>query len=556
MDLYVSFDNFSTMNANRLHRYRQETEASQGADRSDVAKPRPPQSRILYLRGIPMSLSEEELTSYCETFGKITKVLILRDKRHGFVEFEVITVRVPATPAGSTSRSDATTRKGPLNWGLGLHPAGANGNIAYIAMSGSVCMRAHAVDYARVLCWAQLGHFYRLPVLLFTVSNIVYPVDITMISQIMSRYGRDSMRRVIVFHRGAVMHALVETKNQEIADRVKTELDGQNIFTQCNTLRVHYSSFRQLHVKYNNERSWDFTNGALSDSDMPVVFVTTHTDASLSCNDLAALFAVYADVHTVKVVQEPRPCAIVHLSNFEQCRTAVRFLSGLEVHGHLLELDINRREKSMPSSVATALETLRRGIDDSTLGGAEAPVLTQDYSTQGYLYARRGQNANSFLCPPNCILHLSNLPFVATDKDVRRFITGLGFEPPVKTEFVTDRQGRSIGVALVTFECLQDAVEVLCLAHGRIIGDPPRRVRIGFGDEHERFQRLADKLYGSEYCLQKGDDMDSVGSNPRHDTIHNPAPALAASPHARPPVDRSEQDSGVDGAHFRSSTLY
>lgn len=74
------------------------------------------------------------------------------------------------------------------------------------------------------------------------------------------------------------MHALVETKSQEIAginrrrilwqfvfalDQVKRELDGQNIFTQCNTLRIRYSSFRQLHVNYNNERSWDFTNAGL-----------------------------------------------------------------------------------------------------------------------------------------------------------------------------------------------------------------------------------------------------------------------------------------------------
>ncbi|KAF4723207.1 hypothetical protein FOZ62_032103 [Perkinsus olseni] len=419
------------MNANRLYRYRQETEASQGADRSDATKARSPQSRILYLRGIPMSLSEEELTSYCETFGKITKVLILRDKRHGFVEFETTDEALACLTYAS---------------GHPLHVCGQRVTFEMSKCSQITGRTIFIVPQYPEICDPS-------PVLLFTVSNIVYPVDITMISQIMSRYGRDSMRRVIVFHRGAVMHALVETKNQEIADRVKTELDGQNIFTQCNTLRVHYSSFRQLHVKYNNERSWDFTNGALSagylntrspqlseaalrrhihsalsrqarahrssvreNSDMPVVFVTTHTDASLSCNDLAALFAVYADVHTVKVVQEPRPCAIVHLSNFEQCRTAVRFLSGLEVHGHLLELDINRQEKSMPSSVATALETLRRGIDDSTLGGTEAPVLTQDYSTQGYLYARRGQNANSFLCPPNCMLHLSNLPFVATDK--------------------------------------------------------------------------------------------------------------------------------------------
>ncbi|EER11628.1 neural polypyrimidine tract binding protein, putative, partial [Perkinsus marinus ATCC 50983] len=208
------------------------------------------------------------------------------------------------------------------------------------------------------------------------------------LNQIMARYGRNSMLRVIVFHRGTVMHALVETKSQEIADQVKRELDGQNIFTQCNTLRIRYSSFRQLHVNYNNERSWDFTNAGLptgypsknypplteetlrkhirstysrlgmkysqrpirENTEMPIVFVVIHADTLLSCNDLAALFAVYGDVRTVKVLQEPRPCAIVHLADFQQCARAVRYLSGLEVHGHLLELSVNRRDKILPSS--------------------------------------------------------------------------------------------------------------------------------------------------------------------------------------------------------------
>jgi hypothetical protein len=37
-------------------------------------------------------------------------------------------------------------------------------------------------------------------------------------------------------------------------------LDGQNIYSGCCTLRCTFSKLGNLTVKYNNERSWDFTN--------------------------------------------------------------------------------------------------------------------------------------------------------------------------------------------------------------------------------------------------------------------------------------------------------
>lgn len=44
-------------------------------------------------------------------------------------------------------------------------------------------------------------------------------------------------------------------------------LDGQNIYNGCCTLRIDYSKLGQLNVRYNNDKSRDFTNHSLPSGD-------------------------------------------------------------------------------------------------------------------------------------------------------------------------------------------------------------------------------------------------------------------------------------------------
>ena len=44
-----------------------------------------------------------------------------------------------------------------------------------------------------------------------------------------------------------------------IAQTAKLSLDGQNIYTNCCTLRIAYSKMTSLKVKYNNDKSFDYT---------------------------------------------------------------------------------------------------------------------------------------------------------------------------------------------------------------------------------------------------------------------------------------------------------
>ena len=51
------------------------------------------------------------------------------------------------------------------------------------------------------------------------------------------------------------------------AQAAKLSLDGQNIYNNCCTLRIEYSKLSNLNVKYNNDKSRDYTNPSLPTGD-------------------------------------------------------------------------------------------------------------------------------------------------------------------------------------------------------------------------------------------------------------------------------------------------
>ena len=61
-----------------------------------------------------------------------------------------------------------------------------------------------------------------------------------------------------------------------MADQITTEtaklsLDGQNIYTNCCTLRIDYSKLQCLNVKFNNTKSRDYTRHDLPSGDIDMM---------------------------------------------------------------------------------------------------------------------------------------------------------------------------------------------------------------------------------------------------------------------------------------------
>lgn len=61
--------------------------------------------------------------------------------------------------------------------------------------------------------------------------------------------------------------ALIQYPDTQSAQAAKQALDGQNIYNGCCTLRIDYSKMSSLNVKYNNDKSRDYTNPNLPTGD-------------------------------------------------------------------------------------------------------------------------------------------------------------------------------------------------------------------------------------------------------------------------------------------------
>lgn len=58
-------------------------------------------------------------------------------------------------------------------------------------------------------------------------------------------------------------------KDANATQAAKNALHGQNIYSGCCTLHIDYSKLNTLNVKYNNEKSRDYTNPLLPPGDCP-----------------------------------------------------------------------------------------------------------------------------------------------------------------------------------------------------------------------------------------------------------------------------------------------
>lgn len=64
---------------------------------------------------------------------------------------------------------------------------------------------------------------------------------------------------------------------------IQQSLDGQNIYNACCTLRVSFSKLTSLNVKYNNDKSRDYTRPDLPTGDShPALNAQTMAAAALS----------------------------------------------------------------------------------------------------------------------------------------------------------------------------------------------------------------------------------------------------------------------------------
>lgn len=100
------------------------------------------------------------------------------------------------------------------------------------------------------------------------------------------RRGRAHLKRTVV----SDPQALIQYPDAQVAQHAKAVLDGQNIYNGCCTLRIDNSKLTSLNVKYNNDKSRDFTNPSLPPGE-PGSDLIAGAGGLVNANDLLLLAA-------------------------------------------------------------------------------------------------------------------------------------------------------------------------------------------------------------------------------------------------------------------------
>ncbi|KAI5754020.1 hypothetical protein M8J77_005097 [Diaphorina citri] len=102
-------------------------------------------------------------------------------------------------------------------------------------------------------------------VLRVIIEHMLYPITLDVLYQIFSRYGK--VMKIVTFTKNNSFQVLIQYPDVVTAQSAKLSLDGQNIYNSCCTLRIEYSKLSSLNVKYNNDKSRDYTNPSLPNGD-------------------------------------------------------------------------------------------------------------------------------------------------------------------------------------------------------------------------------------------------------------------------------------------------
>uniref|UniRef100_A0A2K5CCB9 Polypyrimidine tract-binding protein 1 n=1 Tax=Aotus nancymaae TaxID=37293 RepID=A0A2K5CCB9_AOTNA len=219
-------------------------------------------SRVIYIRKLPIDVTEGEVISLGLPFGKVTNLLMLKGNNQAFIEMN--TEEAANTMVNYYTSVTPVLRGQPIYIQFSNHkelktdssPNQACAQAALWAVnsvqSGKLALAASAVAVDAGMVMAGQS-----PVLRIIVENLFYPVTLDVLHQIFSKFG--TVLKIITFTKNNQFQALLQYEDPVSAQHVKLSLDGQNIYNACCTLHIDFSKLTSLNVKYNNEKIQDYT---------------------------------------------------------------------------------------------------------------------------------------------------------------------------------------------------------------------------------------------------------------------------------------------------------
>ncbi|KAJ6658396.1 hypothetical protein lerEdw1_020100 [Lerista edwardsae] len=259
-----------------------------GEDKMDGAP-----SRVLHIRKLPGEVTETEVIALGLPFGKVTNILMLKGKnqpqlllvaedtaaflllsvglagpwKQAFLE--LATEEAAITMVSYYSAVTPHLRNQPIYIQYSNHKELKTDNTlnqrAQAVLQAVTAVQTTNTPISGTTVSESAVTPAQSPVLRIIIDNMYYPVTLDVLHQIFSKFG--AVLKIITFTKNNQFQALLQYGDPVNAQQAKLALDGQNIYNACCTLRIDFSKLVNLNVKYNNDKSRDYTRPDLPSGD-------------------------------------------------------------------------------------------------------------------------------------------------------------------------------------------------------------------------------------------------------------------------------------------------
>ncbi|XP_030364954.1 polypyrimidine tract-binding protein 1 isoform X3 [Strigops habroptila] len=485
-------------------------------------------SRVIHVRKLPSDVTEAEVISLGLPFGKVTNLLMLKGKNQAFIEMN--TEEAANTMVNYYTTVTPVLRSQPIYIQFSNHkelktdnsPNQARAQAALQAVNlvqpGSLPLPAAAAAVDAGMAMAGQS-----PVLRIIVENLFYPVALDVLHQIFSKFG--TVLKIITFTKNHQFQALLQYADPVSAQHAKLSLDGQNIYNACCTLRIDFSKLTSLNVKYNNDKSRDYTRPDLPSGDNPPPL--DQTMAAAFGTGFPPAFAIPQAAGTVFRLTVPSvhgalaPLAIPAAAAAAAGRIAIPGLSGagncvllvsslnpervtpqclfilFGVYGDVQRVKILFKKKE--NALVQMTDGNQAQLAMSHLNGQklygkpiritlskhqtvqlpregqETHGLTKDYGNSPlHRFKKPGSKNFQNIFPPSATLHLSNIPPSVTEEDLKMLFSGNSGVVKGFKFFQKDRK-----MALIQMGSVEEAIQSLIDLHNHDLGEN-HHLRVSF----------------------------------------------------------------------------
>ncbi|XP_053602110.1 polypyrimidine tract-binding protein 2 isoform X4 [Plodia interpunctella] len=521
----------------------------------NVGKP----SRVIHIRNIPNETTEAEIIQLGLPFGRVTNVLVLKGKNQAFLEMaeEISAVAMVAYFGGCVAqlrgravyvqfsnhkelKTDQTHSNALANrQAFDSTSASAQAALQAAQVISNTAGSALVAGAGTALQPANGGTEIQggpNTVLRVIIEHMLYPIVLDVLYSIFQRYGK--VLKIVTFTKNNSFQALIQYPDTVSAQTAKTALDGQNIYNGCCTLRIDYSKMTCLNVKYNNDKSRDYTNPTLpsGDSDahqlltsellplrarlalalasrmsggvlapqflglgsglaspygvgvggvgLPAFGALTLTPASPALRALAAPPLPLATVLLVSNLNEEMvtPDALFTLFGVYGDVQRVKILYNKKdsaliqmAEPHQAHLAMTHMDKLRVFGKAMRVMLSKHQTVQLPKEGQPDAGLTRDYSQSPlHRFKKPGSKNYQNIYPPSATLHLSNIPATVSEDDIKDAFTKRGFTIKAFKFFPKDRK-----MALVQLPSIDDAVAALIKMHNYQLSES-NHLRVSF----------------------------------------------------------------------------